>query len=113
MKSGFTLIELLVVISIIGLLAAAGLASYRGVTRRTQYATARSDMREIIKLIDIARGESGMLQQVVCLLFPNSYLIHGDIRIRLIQMKEKVVVLRIILTLTDQMELGILQMILS
>ena len=57
---GFTLIELLVVISIIGLLAAAGLASYKGITKRTQYATAKSDMRELVKLIDLARGDSGM-----------------------------------------------------
>jgi len=39
---GFTLIELLVVISIIGLLAAAGLATYTSTMNRARYAKAKS-----------------------------------------------------------------------
>ncbi|NCN58670.1 hypothetical protein COW99_05195 [Candidatus Roizmanbacteria bacterium CG22_combo_CG10-13_8_21_14_all_38_20] len=57
---GFTLIELLVVISIIGLLAASGLASYRGITKRTQYNRAKNEMRQLAELMDLARGESGL-----------------------------------------------------
>jgi len=57
---GFTLIELLVVISIIALMAAAGLASYRGIINRTQNNKTKSAMRELAKLADLARGESGL-----------------------------------------------------
>jgi len=47
MKKGFTLIELLVVISIIGLLAAAGLATFTSAQKRARDARRKSDLHNV------------------------------------------------------------------
>ena len=52
MRKGFTLIELLVVISIIGLLAAAGLATYTSAQKRARDAKRKMDMRAMYSAVE-------------------------------------------------------------
>ena len=53
-QKGFTLIELLVVISIIGLLAAAGLATYTQSQRRARNAKRQADVNAIADALELA-----------------------------------------------------------
>ena len=53
MRKGFTLIELLVVISIIGLLAAAGLAVFTNASRRARGAKVLQDLQAIEKAMNM------------------------------------------------------------
>ena len=58
---GFTLIELLVVISIIGLLAAAGLATYTSAINKARYTKAKSELDELRKAMIMYRLDVGEL----------------------------------------------------
>jgi prepilin-type N-terminal cleavage/methylation domain-containing protein len=60
-KNGFTLLELLVVISIIGTLASVVLASLNTSREKAQYAAARTEITQLMRLTEIAKGESGNL----------------------------------------------------
>lgn len=61
---GFTLIELLVVISIIGILAAIGLASYTSVQQKARDAKRRGDMEAIAKAQEQYFSENGKYANV-------------------------------------------------
>ena len=61
MKKGFTLIELLVVISIIGLLAAAGLAVYTSAQKKARDAKVQSDLLEIRNALVQLELDTGQL----------------------------------------------------
>lgn len=59
---GFTLIELLVVIAIIGVLASTILASLNGARSKARNARERSDVRQIILALELARNNSSIDQ---------------------------------------------------
>jgi len=52
-RQGFTIVELLIVIVVIAILAAIGIISYHGITKRAQNASVESDVREM----DIAQKQ--------------------------------------------------------
>ncbi|TSC77733.1 MAG: Uncharacterized protein G01um101433_486 [Parcubacteria group bacterium Gr01-1014_33] len=56
---GFTLVELLVTISIISVLASVVLTSVNSARNKAKYAAAKTEINQFMKLIDVARGESG------------------------------------------------------
>lgn len=56
-RRGFTLIEILVVIAILGVLSAVVLASLNAARSRAGNAAARSDLKQILKAIQIAQAE--------------------------------------------------------
>ena len=78
MKKGFTLIELLVVISIIGLLAAAGLAVYTSAQKKARDAKVQSDLLEIrnaLVQLELDTGQlPGHLNPEPCVQDPETYL---------------------------------------
>lgn len=57
-NKGFTLIELLFVIAIIGILSSVVLASLGSARNNSKYARTQAELRNFIKIIEIARGES-------------------------------------------------------
>ena len=78
MKKGFTLIELLVVISIIGLLAAAGLAVYTSAQKKARNARVQSEFLEIrnaLIQLELDTGQlPGHLNPEPCVQNPETYL---------------------------------------
>ncbi|MDD2823309.1 MAG: type II secretion system protein [Candidatus Daviesbacteria bacterium] len=56
MKKGFTLIELLVVIAILAILATIGMAVFSSVQSKGRDAKRRSDVHEVTKALDVAKG---------------------------------------------------------
>ncbi|PIZ63454.1 hypothetical protein COY16_01985 [Candidatus Roizmanbacteria bacterium CG_4_10_14_0_2_um_filter_39_13] len=59
MKSGFTLVELIVVISIIGMLATLGIASYQNVVKEARNTKTAADIEEMVKAIMIHNARTG------------------------------------------------------
>ena len=56
---GFTLIELLIVVTIIGVLAAVGLVSYRGISANARDNKRRADMSTVRQALVLMRSDTG------------------------------------------------------
>ena len=75
MKKGFTLIELLVVISIIGLLAAAGLATFTTATKRARDTRRKADIKAIFTALEQYHATNGLYPQAgACAYGSNCYV---------------------------------------
>lgn len=59
-KSGFTIVELLIVIVVIGILAAITVVAYNGIQARGRDAQRLSDIKSIVKAIEIYRINNGV-----------------------------------------------------
>ena len=59
-KNGFTFIELLVVITIMGVVFAAGVASYTTIARNSRDARRRSDLEAIRQALEMCRSITGI-----------------------------------------------------
>ena len=58
-KSGFTLVELLIVISIIGILASIGLASFNSSQMKSRDAKRKSDLKQIANALELYYNDKG------------------------------------------------------
>jgi len=57
-QPGFTIVELLIVIVVIGILAAITIVAYNGIQNRASFASAQSDVANIIKKLELFRVDS-------------------------------------------------------
>jgi prepilin-type N-terminal cleavage/methylation domain-containing protein len=59
-NSGFTIVELLIVIVVIAILAAISIVAYRGIQSRTNDSAVQSDMKNLVKQLEMYRVDNGV-----------------------------------------------------
>ncbi len=62
---GFTIVELLIVIVIIGILAAIVTAAYNGIQRSAIISSARSDLNNVVKVMELSKVKTGAYPDLI------------------------------------------------